>query len=295
MSDFKTRMSRSLLKRLIPRMPLFSLRLTSAAMGLHSVTLRLPQTSPLYAAPGGEMVELPLDGAISPYVFEHKQWQEEELDFFASHMPSAACALVDVGANIGLITRQLLHRLPAIEAALCFEPHPDNFRMLRCNLAHLPRAHLIPAAIGPEAGELKFYEDAGNAGNYSLNPDAMRGRAYRTSSVRCLQVSETLLLDLLPAAQRDLPLLWKSDTQGHDETIMCALPDSFWSRVHAGVMEMWRIERPSFDRNRLAQILSGFPVRRFGSDMQRNLSVEQILEYSAGNDYGYADLFFAKG
>lgn len=288
-------LTRALLKRLIPRKPLFSLRLACASAGVQGVLLRVPAESPLYQAAGGELVELPLDDVISPYVMEHGQWQTEELEFLSQHLPNGRCVLVDLGANIGLITRQLLHRLHNVVAAVCYEPHPGNFRMLQRNLGHLPKAVLIQAAMARDEGELRFYEEVQNAGNYSLNEDAMRGKEYRTSVVRCVAASEQEILGHLPHELRALPLLWKSDTQGYDETIMCSLPDSFWGRVHAGVMEMWRIDRPAFDRARLGHILSGFTVRRFSHDPARNLSVEEILEYSAGSDYGHADVFFARG
>lgn len=285
---------RIVLEKLVARRPAAALRLSCEKLGIFGVHLRVPPVSPLFQSPGGETIELPLDDIIAPFVLKHGQWQMEELEFFKAHLPLGHCVLIDVGANIGLITRQLVQRLPSIAAAVCFEPQPLNFQMLARNLAHLPQCHLVQAAIGASAGELRFYEESDNAGNYSLNLDAMRGKRYRTSVVQCLQASEQQILAPLSEAMRDYPLLWKSDTQGFDELIVTALPDSFWRRVHGGVMEIWRIERPAFDRERLGQILAGFPIRRFGQEPQRNLDVEEILRFSAGMDYRHSDLFFAR-
>lgn len=269
--------------------------MSSEPLNVFGVHMRVPQDSPLFKAGGGEFVELPLDDVIAPFVLTHGHWQMEELEFFAAHQPAGPSVLIDVGANIGLVTRQLIHRLPSLAAALCFEPHPANFRWLSRNLAHLPQCHLVQAAIGVGAAqELRFYEEVGNVGNYSLNLDAMRGKQYRTSVVQCVPATESQLLARLPEALRDRPLIWKSDTQGFDESIMTSLPDSFWNRVHAGVIEMWRIERPAFDRGRLAQILGSFAIRRFGAQRDRNVSVEEILEYSTGSDYRQDDLYFAR-
>jgi FkbM family methyltransferase len=256
--------------------------------------IRLPPHSLLYREGDGETLHLPLDNVIAPFVIDHRQWQTEELEFIAAHAPQTRCVLVDAGANAGLITRQLLHRLPEIAAAVCFEPHPGNFQYLMRNLAHLPQCRAINAALGPERGELRFYEELGNAGNYSLNVDAMRGRAYRISVVQCIQACEAEVLSSLEPALQRLPLIWKSDTQGFDELIMTSLEDSFWSRVECGVMEIWRIERPRFDRARLAAILSAYSIRRFGDDPLRDVSVREILEFSEGADYKHRDLFFAR-
>jgi len=282
------------LEKLVARRPAAALRLSCEKLGIFGVHMRVPPGSPLFLSPGGETIELPLDDVIAPFVLKHGHWQMEELDFLGAHLPPQRCVLIDVGANIGLITRQLVQRLPGIAAAVCFEPQPLNFQMLSRNLAHLHQCYLVQAAIGESAGELRFYEESDNAGNYSLNLDAMRGKRYRTSVVQCLQASESQVLAPLPEAIRDYPLVWKSDTQGFDEVIVTALPDSFWRRVHCGVMEIWCIERPAFDRERLAQILAGFPIRRFGPEPHRNLEVEEILRFSAATDFRHSDLFFAR-
>ena len=288
-----TSLRRVLLKKLVARRPTHALRLASERLHVFGVHLRLDAGSPLYQAGAGESIELPLDDVIAPIVLAKGRWQTEELDFIGAHQPQR-CVLIDVGANIGLITRQMLHRLPGIEAAVCFEPHPGNFRFLERNLAHLPQCHLVQAAVGAAEGELRFYEETGNIGNYSLNLDAMRGKQYRTSVVKCVRADEAHLLGPLPQSLRSLPLVWKSDTQGFDELVMTHLTDDFWSRVHAGVMEIWRIERPAFDRDRLGRILGQFAVRRFGDAPERNVPVDEVLHYSSGVDYQHRDLFFAR-
>lgn len=286
---------RVLLENLVARRPTHALRLGGERLNVFGVHMRVPQDSPLFKAGGGEFIELPLDDVIAPFVLAHGHWQMEELEFIAAHQPAGRSVLIDVGANIGLVTRQLSHRLPNLAGALCFEPHPANFRWLSRNLAHLPQCRLVQAALGTGADEeLRFYEEIGNVGNYSLNLDAMRGKRYRTSVVKCVPATESQLLGHLPEALRGYPLIWKSDTQGLDELIMTGLPNSFWSRVHAGVIEMWRIERPAFDRERLAEILGAFTIRRFGAALDRNVSIDEILEYSAGCDYRQDDLYFAR-
>jgi FkbM family methyltransferase len=256
--------------------------------------MRVPHDSPLFHPNGGETIELPMDEVIAPFVLDHGQWQSEELDFFGAHLPDGRCVLVDVGANIGLITRQLLHRLPAIVSAVCYEPHPGNFQLLARNLSHLPQCRLVQAAVGTAEGQLTFYEDKRNAGNYSLNLSAMGDREYRTSTVDCVVATEARLLAPLREEWRALPIIWKSDTQGFDELIMVTLPDEFWARVHCGVMEISRVARPPFDRDRLGAILASYPIRRFGHELDRNVSVSDILAYADGNDHRHRDLFFAR-
>lgn len=71
-------------------------------------------------------------------------------------------------------------------------------------------------------------------------------------------------------------------------------PGQFWSSVQADVMEIWRINCPLFDCNRLAAILGAFNVRRFGDEPWRNLAVEEIPRFLDGTDYRHRDLLFAR-
>jgi FkbM family methyltransferase len=284
----------ALLRRLVKRHPFEAIRLAAPGLSISGLTLNLTAGSPLYRDRGGRTVELPIDGIISPAVVATGVWQEEELTFIGEHLPQAACALVDVGANVGLVTRQLMHRFARIEGAVCFEPHPGNFRMLAHNLAHLPQCTAVPAALGTESGKLRFYEDEYNAGNYSLNRDSLRGRPFRETEVDCLDTSEDEILGRLPEATRTHRLVWKSDTQGFDEIIATRLPNTFWARVAVGIMEISRIDKPSYDQARLGAILDQFPIRRFSSEPSRNLATAEILSFASGRDTQYADLYFAR-
>jgi FkbM family methyltransferase len=286
-------LSRIVMERLVAWRPRRALQASCARLGVSAVQLRLDQKSPLFSADGGEFIEIPVDDVIARSVLDRGRWQPEEVDFLAEQAPQRA-VLLDIGANVGLITRQLMHRLPGLAAAVCFEPHPANFRMLVRNLAHLPQCHPVNSAVGAIAGELRFYEDVRNAGNYSLNIDAMRGREFRSSLVRCVRAEPAELLGPLPAHLRDNPIMWKSDTQGSDELLVTSMGDDFWARVCVGVMEISRIERPAFDSQRLARILAGFPIRRFGDSTAKNVAVEDILEFGAGRDGSHRDLFFAR-
>lgn len=287
-------LSRRVLERLVARRPRRALQLSCAHLNVVAVELRVPEDSPLYSSAGGATVELPIDEVIAPDVLDRGRWQTDVLELFKAHAPAQPCVLLDIGANVGLMTRQLVHALPQIVAAACFEPHPASFKYLQRNLSHLPQCHPVQAAVGMAGGDLVFYQDLRNAGNYSLNPDAMRGQRYTTTRVRGVAADEAELLAPFEPSQRTLPIVWKSDTQGFDERIVTSLSDAFWAQVHCGVMEVSRIDRPQFDRNRLGAILERFAVRCFADDPQRIVPVEEVLEFSQGMDNRHRDVFFAR-
>ncbi len=287
-------LNKILLEKLVAHRPSRALRLSAEKLGIDRVTLRLSERSPLFRRDGGEFLEFPIDGVIAQSLLDHSSWSMEEVDFIAAHAPKDPLVLFDIGANIGLMTRQLMHRLSNIVAAVCYEPHPLNFLLLSRNLAHLENCCLVQAALGAENGQLSFYEDVHNIGNYSLNIDAMRGHKYRTSTVECVRSHDGEFLSRLSTKMVDLPIIWKSDTQGLDEAITTSLSNDFWSRVPVAVIEISRISRPAFDAARLARIFELFPIRRYASCPEQQLSVTEILKYATGSDGLHKDLLLAK-
>jgi FkbM family methyltransferase len=65
--------------------------------------------------------------------------------------------LVDIGANLGSFTIWT-HRVLGVREAFCFEPDPDSFRLLNCNLSlnDCPAAKTLECAVGGAARTIKI-------------------------------------------------------------------------------------------------------------------------------------------
>jgi FkbM family methyltransferase len=234
----------------------------------------------------GEFLLLPRDQVMSPSVRAHGVWDEENLTAFADKVkPGVEYTLVDVGANIGLFSRQMGRAVPAIERTLCIEPEPNNYRALSYNMAGRPGGiELFNLALGAEDGAFTFYRDAENIGNYSLNPDAMRDRPHDTVEVKVRQAGTWLSEQLNTSG----PLLWKSDTQGSDELIVSQVPIDIWNKVDVALMEMWRIAKPDYDQHALIERIECFPNRQLGDRL--GVSARDVLDYLSGRDWAFKDL-----
>lgn len=265
-----------LLAPLVRYRPSYAFHMGAKTLDVVSVRMRLPASSPLHSENGGQLIEFPLDDVVAPQILKSGSWEVADLDFLAPYLPDARTILVDVGANIGLYARQIRHRFPQIDTAICFEPQPTYFEYLTRNLAHLSGCHLIQAALGDVDGEIAFYEHPENIGSGSILSSRKDDAVLVRSTVPCMQASDENVLG--PVEDRpDDPIVWKSDTEGLDEAIMCSLSDRFWSRVQAGKAELWPpAGRPELDRRRFRQILEGFPIRRFRHDLERNLTVTRF-------------------
>jgi FkbM family methyltransferase len=248
-----------------------------------------PRNSLLSMISGDTPIPLCLfpDEAIGLFTFVNKAWDPSKIHFFASkaNLYEKVC-LVDVGANIGLFTRQLASVTSNIFKAFCYEPLPRNFEMLSKNLQRWPNAVLINAALSNEIGTLELYVDPSNTGGHSLNKSAVpvQDHSIASVSVRRAAVEESNWLSL------NSPIFYKSDTQGFDEFIATDLSLDFWQKVRCATLELWRIDKPKIDENKFASILNLFPFKAYDSNPEVMISTSEILEYCRGRDEKCEDL-----
>ena len=226
------------------------------------------------------------DNVIGASCRAHASWDIDGVREFCSLIPSdGAFTLVDVGANIGLFTRQLCMLSDRISRVVCVEPDPLNFRALRYNLAFLEaKAELHNVALAAKDGTEEFFQDLENTGNYSLNQSAMRNRPFETAAVTTRATADWAGTALKGRG----PLLWKSDTQGSDELIVSQIPMDIWNQVDVAMLELWRIAKPAYDRAAFRERLSAFPNRKLGNSSRA--SVDDICDYLNGGDLDFKDL-----
>ena len=238
----------------------------------------------------GDTLVMPFDQVMYPATALSSGWATGMLDFIQQHIdPTRRYVVLDIGANVGLFTRQIALRLPNLASFLCVEAEPENFRALQYNVGQLlgGQASLWNVALCDIDGEARFFRDAENIGNYSLNDDAMRDRPFDTVTVRCAAV-DGWMHDHVRLAEGER-LIWKSDTQGHDELIISLTPMEVWDRVDVAVVELWRIKKPYFDHEAFCQRLDAFANKSIGIG-NRNTTAE-ILEFLGSDDWRHDDLY----
>ena len=107
--------------------------------------------------------------------------------------------LMDVGANIGTIVIPALAR-GLMQTATAIEPHPDNLRLLRANLALnslSERVRVLAQAVGAEPSALLFLtESATNSGNHSIGRTGLPVPSSRLDDVACPHDGVLLWMDI---------------------------------------------------------------------------------------------------
>lgn len=242
--------------------------------------------TPLFAAPAPDpnnyTVRLRWDTAISPMTLANHNWQPEELIFTRGVTDLyPAVMLIDIGANMGLYSRQVLSHCPSVTRSYCYEPEPENFACLVHNMRPFNNAHLEMCAIGETMGNAQFHLDLRNCGNNSLVSDDLGGAPdKKTVEVRVV-AAEAECRRWMSHGQ---PIFYKSDTQGYDEQIICLLPLSFWDNVVGGVFEIAHMDKPDFDREKFIAFLNKYDNKVNLNDLNVKLTTEDIIAYLDSED-----------
>lgn len=185
-------------------------------------------------------------------------------------------AIVDVGANFGLITRQFLAENKSIRLAFCYEPHPHHFSLMKHNLSGVRDVRLIPYGLAPESGVVPLYREDTNFGNCSSNQAVVTGKLDSIkANMLCADTERSKWESWHPSGK----FVYKSDTQGSDMSIATSIELSFWDRVQCAFFEVWSGGIDTFDEDALIAVLDRFPNKLFDSDHNTNLSSADILSW----------------
>jgi FkbM family methyltransferase len=234
-------------------------------------------------------LHLPNDNVIGLFALLNKHWDISKPRFVDQIVAgvNGDVLLVDVGANVGLFSRQCLSLTPGISALYAYEPHPSNFSLLCRNLSGIHKARLNNFGLGSATSTLNFYIDPDNSGNYSVNVNAMPENFGRTS------------VEIVGAGDEEQkwmaqskPIFYKSDTQGYDEVIATSLSPDFWENVCGGIFELWRIPGKEYDVDKFMRIIDGFNNKVFDKKPNQNVSSSEVMDYLRSTDHQFDDLLF---
>lgn len=234
-------------------------------------------------------ISLPTDGIIGKTTFENNCWDREKINFFHLHSQRYdKIVLVDVGANVGLFSRQCVSAMNNIQMIFAYEPQRVNFSLLQRNLTDIQvKTLIVNAALSNKDEETILFEDQRNCGNYSLNKGAMWDHPeYKTSTVKVIDA----LSEQLKWTEIDKPIFYKSDTQGFDELIATTYDTDFWSKVECASFELWRVNKPELNTDKFIQMLNQFPNKSFQYENRNSLTNEDVLNYISGTDGNHEDL-----
>ena len=239
-----------------------------------------------------EKLFLPPDFSIGRTTMIDKAWQIKDPQIFANQLSKEGkCCLVDIGANVGLFTRQLLHWAPdKIHEVYMYEPDPFNYELLKKNIPRDSKKTFVNSAVSSSSESSKdFFKDPLNSGNYSFYQELMPTDGYERINVSTISASSQI--DAWRSS--GLPIFYKSDTQGHDILIACSCGLDLWKQVKCAMLELWPIRRLSDEHdqflNDFASILDLFPIKVFGDNLKVNITTSEVFDFLNDSNHSTKD------
>ncbi len=240
-----------------------------------------------------DLIYIEKDDVIFRSVLLKGSWGSDESKYLSSLLTSD-CTLVDLGANVGLITRQILSENTQAIQVIVVEPRKKTMANLKSNLNHLfensiSNIEYCEIAIGSSDGKTTLYTEANNIGNSSL----MKDLTLNTMTEDIQMVSGKNFYSKYLSKNRQYVL--KSDLQGLDAAVLNQFDDTFWEKVLGGIIEVWPNEylTPK-DVIELACKLSNQFQLSFSSNFAKSVDKEELIDYWLTLTNKSQNLFFRR-
>jgi len=184
-----------------------------------------------------EIIHIEQDDVIYKSVTLTGEWGKIESEFL-SNFCYQKTTLIDLGANIGLISKQILNLTTNVCRVLVIEPRFATMLNLKMNLSEIvetKRSEIVfcQFALSDTSGNSFLYTEQGNIGNSSLKKELTPNSSFEKVETLTGRIFYEKYLF------RDEIYILKSDLQGMDAAVLNAFPSKFWNQVTGAVIEVW--------------------------------------------------------
>ncbi len=191
----------------------------------------------------GAVLELPQDKVIFEYVRKRGRWELAESKFLARGLKRACrnahkVALLDIGANTGLVTLQAMNLSNTSIEVFLFEPVPRHALAIKQNLKKLSKIHINEFGLSNKNGQAEIYTQATNHGNTSMLNSVVPMIGMISTQIQLVETTEYCNKFLTDFDRYVI----KCDTQGMDALILSRIPERIWKNCESAVIEVWALD-----------------------------------------------------
>lgn len=207
----------------------------------------------------GVLLKAPRDKMIFEYLKNLGCWATEESDFLVEQLnrvenhATSKSVVVDMGANVGLISLQIANKANHVPEFIFVEPIPRHIEALKFNISgnsQIKSFKLCEYALAKNSAIGSINVDHQNLGaSFISNAPRNLGIDFTSESISIMGISD-FAEEHLSAYER---IFLKSDLEGFDLEVLGNLPSDYWNKVVAGVIEV--IPDENGDRSALESIL----------------------------------------
>ena len=217
-----------------------------------------------------------IDQLITPNILKSGKWDYFIIEFINKYClkKRSKFNFVDVGANIGLISLQLINTNRYIKNYFCVEPDIQNYNILKENLSvnktNNINTYNYALIDGKNKKKQKIFIDKSNFGNYSL----IKKNDYQIDYVKSYNAKK--FLNRIINKYGSYKFIYKSDTQGYDEIILLSLGSNIIKRFKILILEISNFDFLARNIDKFIEIVDQFDEKV--DEKGKNLNNKNILE-----------------
>lgn len=247
----------------------------------------------------GFILELPRDQVIFSSIRKNGEWELNESEFLAVGLNKICLkynlktALLDIGANTGLVTLQTMNISATNNSVFLFEPIPRHTIAIKHNLLNLSKTnniHINEFALSDRNGNSDIYTDAFNHGHTTLLKSLVNQNKRIETNIRLVDTNE-YCNNFLSGFDG---YVIKCDTQGMDALILSRLPINIWFSTERAVIEVWAL--PEINVQDVDKLLTMWTNLDFSwtSDFRIRIGLNEIRDFWLSNSGLSKNLFLTK-
>jgi FkbM family methyltransferase len=242
---------------------------TKSSFRIDSLNLTLNSNTPL--GEKNEKLILPLDEIITPRIFKNEQWDYFIIEFIKKNIKYKNNYFFDIGANVGLISRQLQKLDLNIKNYFCFEPEKNNFDILSKNLIN-KKTYLYNFGLASKNKKTKIFVNKLNKSDNSIYINNYEGTKKNLSKI-ILKDSNIVFKKIIDDKKIN-HIIYKSDTQGMDEEIFLNLDYEILDKIYLLILE---ISNFKFILKNLDKFLNKLENFRFiSTENQSDINLDEL-------------------
>ncbi len=170
------------------------------------------------------------DEIMTPFILKNGYWDYEIIKFIKKYSKKNSI-FFDIGANIGLITKQLIVSNIKFEKIFCFEPEKNSYECLKKNLSNNKIVNTYNFGLGAKNQKLKLYKNDMNSGDSSF---VKKKKNYQICKINNIN----LFIKKNQKFIKNNNFIYKSDTQGMDEEIFMNIEDKYFNKINIAIIEI---------------------------------------------------------
>ena len=226
---------------------------TKSSFQIDSLNLTLNNNTPL--GKKNDKLILPLDEIITPRIFKNEKWDYFIIKFIKKNIKYKNNFFFDIGANVGLISKQLQNLNLNIKNYFCFEPEKNNFKILSKNLIN-KKTYLYNFGLASKNKKTKIFVNKLNKSDNSIYLNNYVGTKNNLSKI-ILKDSNIVFKKIIDDKKIN-HIIYKSDTQGMDEEIFLNLDNEILDKIYLLILEISNFEYISKNLEKFLNKLENF-------------------------------------